>query len=91
MKIKIKNYKCWLGDECFSFNASNDFRNQDWEDLTDSILDSNMSMQISIDLIESEKVTSKDENGSMVSDLVPILMSRIDENLTAIEFIMSRR
>ncbi len=90
MKCAIRKYNCWLGDECFSFNASTDFRNQDWEDFTDSILDSNKCIQASIDLIESGKVISKDQNGNAI-DLVPILMSRIDENLTAIEFIMSRR
>lgn len=90
MKCAIRKYNCWLGDECFSFNASTDFRNQDWEDFTDSILDSNKCIQASIDLIESGKVISKDQNGNAI-DLVPILMSRIDENLTAVEFIMSRR
>jgi len=90
MNFKIKNYKCWLGDECFSFNASTDFRNQDWEDFTDSILDSNKCIQASIDLIESGKVIPKDQNGNAI-DLVPILMSCINDNLTAVEFIMSRR
>ena len=90
MKCAIRKYNCWLGDECFSFNASTDFRNQDWNDFIDSIIDSNKCIQASIDLIESGKVTAKDENGNMV-ELIPILMSRIDENLTAIEFIMSRR